>query len=552
MIHKFKKSIYSFLTILLALLITANNVYASPFVFIASESKTENGHLPGVISLIDVANNYAITQFSSAIAAGGQTIAITPDQTKAVIANRLNDTIYSINTATSQVSTISAENDGKIVITPNGQKAYVANHSGNIAIINLTNNSVTGTIDTEPFPFFLAISPDGTKLYATDVACCGEFFTTKTVTVINTATDTISATITIPGFHQDIVVSPDNSKVYVANIGVGCCPFPSTGTVAVINAATNEVTSTITVGKTPVGLAITPNGQKLYVANHESDSVSVINTATNLVTSTISLGANTSPTTIAITPDGTKAFVLKSFFAGDVHTEVAVVDISSDTVITTLTIPDAFYSFFVNLFDRGFTQTGSNVVITPTSNVTMTFSSTTTSGDTSVTTSAAPPAVPDGFKIKNGDLYFTITTTAVFSGTVQICINYTGDAGENSLKFLHEEGGVWVDRTTSLDTVNNILCGSVTSFSEFAVVLPPTIEDLIGEVESLDLPPGIQNSLIVKLKSAQKSLNPINKLQAFINEVEAQNSKGLTEAQAEKLKNFAANIIKILQGAIEF
>ena len=536
--RKIKKYTISLFAVLMLFSIAVSSVFASPFVFVVSESGGALGTLPGVVSIINVANNYAITQFASTVP-GGQTIAITSDQTKAVIANRLNDTVYVIDTATNQVSIISVRNDGKIVITPNGQKAYVNNQNGDIVVINLTNNTVGATINTDPFPFFLAVSPDGTKLYASDVACCGEFFTTKTVTVINTATDTISATITIPGFHQDIVVSPDNSKVYMVNIGVGF-PFPSTGTVAVINAATNLVTNTITVGKTPVGLALTPNGQKLYVANHESHNVSVINTATNVVVSTISLGANASPTTIAITPDGTKAFVLKSFFASDGHTEVAVIDITTDTIITTLTIPNAFDSFFVNLFDRGFTESGSNVTIQPDSKTTITYSSVATTGDTSLTQLSSAPAA---FSIKNNPIYFDLSTTAIFTGTVTICVKYTDEAGENSFKFLHFEVNKWVDRTVSLDTANNIICGSVTFFSPFIVAIPPTTQDLIDIINDMNLDKGLANSLTVKLKSSGAIANTLS---AFINQVEAQKGKGLTETQATELKDFAAILIQLL------
>ena len=53
-----------------------------------------------------------------------------------------------------------------------------------------------------------------------------------------------------------------------------------------------------------------------------------------------------------------------------------------------------------------------------------------------------------------------------------ICINYsnvTFHGNENSLKLMHFEGGTWRNVTVSRDTVNNIICGSVTSFSPFVI-----------------------------------------------------------------------------------
>jgi hypothetical protein len=67
--------------------------------------------------------------------------------------------------------------------------------------------------------------------------------------------------------------------------------------------------------------------------------------------------------------------------------------------------------------------------------------------------------------------YYDLTTTAGFSGTVTVCINYSGVSftDPSQLKLSHFEGGAWVDRTVSLDTGNRIICASVTSLSPFAV-----------------------------------------------------------------------------------
>ena len=59
---------------------------------------------------------------------------------------------------------------------------------------------------------------------------------------------------------------------------------------SVIDAATNSVTATIPVGDQPLGVAVTPDGTRAYVTNTFSDTVSVIDTATNTVTATIAVG----------------------------------------------------------------------------------------------------------------------------------------------------------------------------------------------------------------------------------------------------------------------
>ena len=63
------------------------------------------------------------------------------------------------------------------------------------------------------------------------------------------------------------------------------------GTVSVITTATGAVSAPITVGKSPTGVAITPDGKRAYVANLFGDgTVSVITTATGAVSAPITVG----------------------------------------------------------------------------------------------------------------------------------------------------------------------------------------------------------------------------------------------------------------------
>jgi len=54
---------------------------------------------------------------------------------------------------------------------------------------------------------------------------------------------------------------------------------------------------------------------------------------------------------------------------------------------------------------------------------------------------------------------------------VEVCIDYSGItvANESKLKLFHRENNAWVDRTSSLDTQNDIICAEVTSFSLFVI-----------------------------------------------------------------------------------
>src|SRR5271165_6125044 len=121
------------------------------------------------------------------------------------------------------------------------------------------------------------------------------------------------------------------SYAYVTNAS-------SPGSVSVINTSTNTVVKTVTfgVGKDPDGVAITPNGSDAYVANSFSRSVSVINTATNKVAAVVPV--ENYPDAVAITPNGSDAYVANG------GNTVSVINTSTNKVVKTVGVgngPDA-------------------------------------------------------------------------------------------------------------------------------------------------------------------------------------------------------------------
>ena len=83
--------------------------------------------------------------------------------------------------------------------------------------------------------------------------------------------------------------------------------------------------------------------------------------------------------------------------------------------------------------------------------------------------------------------YYDITTTATYSGLVEICISYEDEdviEDESELALYHHEDTIWRDITTSLDTDNNILCGQTSSLSPF-VITQPLVTGLAGTNDDL-------------------------------------------------------------------
>jgi hypothetical protein len=85
--------------------------------------------------------------------------------------------------------------------------------------------------------------------------------------------------------------------------------------------------------------------------------------------------------------------------------------------------------------------------------------------------------------------------------------------------------------------------------------MPSSIEMLMAMVDSIDMHEGLRQSLLAKLNAALAALErervktARNILGAFINEVEAQSGKKLTEEQAEVLMEVALAILGSLDNA---
>ncbi|HQU85553.1 MAG TPA: hypothetical protein PKY59_20635 [Pyrinomonadaceae bacterium] len=117
------------------------------------------------------------------------------------------------------------------------------------------------------------------------------------------------------------------------------------------------------------------------------------------------------------------------------------------------------------------TNAGANVQ-TQVNDATLTFANVSTAGTTTDFT-VNPTAVgtlPSGF-IPTG-LAYDISTTAVYSGNVQICFNLPSFSPNkiNSLRILQRETNSLVDRTSSTNAAANTVCANVTTLSQFVIV----------------------------------------------------------------------------------
>ncbi|HDP97783.1 MAG TPA: T9SS type A sorting domain-containing protein [bacterium] len=132
------------------------------------------------------------------------------------------------------------------------------------------------------------------------------------------------------------------------------------------------------------------------------------------------------------------------------------------------------------------TPIGGNVNVNLGSGVNVTFNNVTNPGSTTLVTTSSGTPPPGGFQIVpfGSPVYYNIETTATFTGSIEICINYN-DAGMTPaqeaalrLQVYEDPPGQWKDITTLLNTTTNIICGSVNHLSEFAIIFSTGAPDI--------------------------------------------------------------------------
>jgi YVTN family beta-propeller protein len=163
-----------------------------------------------------------------------------------------------------------------------------------IAVIDTSSNTVTNSwsLGTSAEIVSLAISPDGTELYAGEATSSGVGEPTGQVAVINTATGFFTS-ISVSGVPAGLSVSPNGKLLYASvntGIGIGLTTVNEPGSVAVINTKTHTVTKTIPIGGAAAGVVFNKTGSLAYVADELNASVAVIDTATSKVKASILVG----------------------------------------------------------------------------------------------------------------------------------------------------------------------------------------------------------------------------------------------------------------------
>jgi len=223
-------------------------------------------------------------------------VTVSPDGTKAYLANRNEDSVTVVDLITfDTITTFASVGDPvKAIVSPDGSVGVVTSLSTNqIQFFDpATNTQVGGLVVTGTFPFDGAFTADGSKVWITNYGA-------GSISIVDVATRTVDTTFTGLSNPQDIELSPDGTVFWVADFGGGVFAF---------DASSHAVLDSITVGGQPTTIRITPDGSRGYVANFTTD---IIELDTSDPTDLAAIDTITTPVVtqhVDLSPDGTTLY----------------------------------------------------------------------------------------------------------------------------------------------------------------------------------------------------------------------------------------------------
>lgn len=190
------------------------------------------------------------------------------------------------------IDTLPLTNDGfNIAVAPNGQRVYVTTADGRVYVIATTSNTIVDSMRVGGAANGLAFSPGGDRLYISSRDA-------GTVTVFNTQTDAPVDTIVTTGAPQRLAMSQDGSTLFAANEAVG---------INVIALPAGTLLPNIPLDGSGYGLGLTPDGKQLYATNPVTGKIFIVDVADRHLLNTLTVGG--APRNVAFDHDGRTAVV---------------------------------------------------------------------------------------------------------------------------------------------------------------------------------------------------------------------------------------------------
>jgi mucin-19 len=336
----------------------------------------------------------------------------------------------------------------------------------------------------------LTLSNIGAKnLNVTNVAINGSAYSITSVDCSN-ASATVLTTL-LPGAACAVTIaynasngSPAGTIQFMDNASLSnVSNAGSNGNYAQTIPLSGSTSTSVQGGATLLTLSVSPNNQLLNPgATLQFDAMGTFSDGTARDVTSLANWSSSLPG-VATISNSARTVGLATGVSGGTTLIGAQLNLVTATASATLNVPIVIQEP-IGVTDAPMfpnTGVGVNVLVRPvdtttgTTPVTLTFSNVTQLGVTSLTTSPTGPPAPSGFQLGTPGVYYNLSTTATYTGSVMVCINYTGITFTQAPQIFHYQGGVWTNITSSLNTTIKIVCGSTTSFSPFALFQPSAI-----------------------------------------------------------------------------
>ena len=216
---------------------------------------------------------------------------------------------------------------GSLALAQDNYHVFISNEYGaDISVLSGASNEIVGTITIsgrpgDVRPRGMALSPDGKTVYVSisDFLPLRETLEDK-ITAIDIATNEILTEIRAGGNPERVAISPDGSRLWAS--------LEAIAEGGAYDAVTGEELATFRIGIEPEGVAVSPDGRWVYLTAETTHTVAVID-AQEMTTVKHFLVSNR-PRVVVFSRDGSRAYV-----SGEIGGSVSVVDVSQHAVIGT-------------------------------------------------------------------------------------------------------------------------------------------------------------------------------------------------------------------------
>lgn len=291
-----------------------------------------------------------------AVGRGPQGVAIAPDNSRVLVTNSLDNTISEIDLTTSEVFTVTGNfsNPIAVEITPDGNTACVINQGNDTATpIDLTTSPCKpmNSFSVGPNPVSVAFNPipftynDYIEDYYVYIVNQGN----GTIATYDLETGVFISSLSFGGNLQSLSIESSGTIGYVTDTLYG--------TFRPIDIQNNRFSNPVQVGAKPKALVVTPDRKKAYLASESFNTVFPIDLTTAIPTVGNPIAVGPVPTAMALSPDGKKGYVVAGY------SQVNIIDLETDTLdpASPIWIPGASFPQCIALTPDGSTAYVSNV-----------------------------------------------------------------------------------------------------------------------------------------------------------------------------------------------